>query len=97
MGAGTLTTFNSMARASVNDMSEEISTNDVIVTGTLTAAKPVQGDIIFTCQEGSEEMLRIKPEGFYVRGQKVPQDEGEAVAVYDAFIVWFKTTGFYPR
>ena len=33
----------------------------------------------------SHEMLKITPEGFWVRGQKVPQDENEARLVYNAF------------
>jgi len=34
------------------------------------------------------EMLRITPEGFYVRGVKLEQDEHEAKLVYDAFRAW---------
>lgn len=41
-----------------------------------------------TCLAGGEEMLRVGPEGFWVRGVKVPQDEGEAQAVYNAFKQW---------
>jgi len=41
-----------------------------------------------TCLAGGEEMLRIGPEGFWVRGVKVPQDEQEALAVYNAFKQW---------
>ena len=37
---------------------------------------------------GSEEMLRITKEGFWVRGVQVPQDEQEAAAVYTAFREW---------
>lgn len=33
----------------------------------------------------SDEMLRINPDGFYVRGVKVPQDDKEALIVYNAF------------
>jgi hypothetical protein len=35
-----------------------------------------------------EEMLRCGPEGFYVRGKKVEQDDKEARAVYNAFKEW---------
>ncbi len=38
-----------------------------------------------TCLAGSEEMLRIGPDGFWVRGVKVPQDDNEAEIVYNAF------------
>lgn len=37
---------------------------------------------------GTEEMLKISKDGFYVRGVKVPQDENEAQAVYNAFLQW---------
>ena len=41
-----------------------------------------------TCLAGGDEMLRIGPEGFWVRGVKVPQDDQEAQAVYNAFKQW---------
>ena len=41
-----------------------------------------------TCLAGGEEMLRVGPEGFWVRGVKVPQDDQEAQAVYNAFKQW---------
>jgi hypothetical protein len=41
-----------------------------------------------TCLAGGLEMLRIGPDGFWVRGQKVPQDDQEAQAVYNAFKQW---------
>jgi hypothetical protein len=37
------------------------------------------------------EMLRVAPDGFYVRGTKVPVDDREAATVYNAFkefLVW---------
>lgn len=37
---------------------------------------------------GGEEMIRIEKDGFYVRGEKVPQDEKEAKRVYEAFKQW---------
>ena len=37
---------------------------------------------------GADEMLKITQDGFYVRGVKVPQDEREAKAVYEAFLQW---------
>ena len=41
-----------------------------------------------TCLAGGEEMLRVGPDGFLVRGQKVSQDDQEAQAVYNAFKQW---------
>jgi hypothetical protein len=41
-----------------------------------------------TCMVAGEEMLRVSPEGFWVRGQKVPQDDTEAEVVYNAFKAW---------
>lgn len=49
----------------------------------------VQNNI--TCYAGGAEMLRIGPDGFYVRGQRVPTDDREAETVYNAFkqfLVW---------
>ena len=41
-----------------------------------------------TCMAGGEEMLRVSPDGFWVRGKKVKQDDTEAQAVYNAFKAW---------
>ena len=41
-----------------------------------------------TCLAGGEEMLRCSPDGFWVRGQKVAQDDREAETVYNAFKAW---------
>lgn len=44
-----------------------------------------------TMVAGGTEMLRVAPEGFYVRGQRVPADAKEAETVYNAFkqfLVW---------
>jgi len=41
-----------------------------------------------TCLAGGSEMLRVGPDGFWVRGVKVPQDDQEALAVYNAFKQW---------
>ncbi len=37
---------------------------------------------------GSDEMLRVARDGFYVRGVKVPVDDKEAETVYQAFTQW---------
>jgi len=36
----------------------------------------------------NDEMLKIAPDGFYVRGVKIPQDEREAESVYKTFHQW---------
>jgi hypothetical protein len=41
-----------------------------------------------TCLAGGAEMLRVSPDGFWVRGKQVPQDDNEAQAVYNAFKAW---------
>jgi hypothetical protein len=41
-----------------------------------------------TCMAGGEEMLRVSPEGFWVRGVKIAQDDNEAEVVYQAFKAW---------
>lgn len=40
---------------------------------------------------GGTEMMRVTPDGFYVRGVRVPADDREAETVYNAFkqfLVW---------
>ena len=37
---------------------------------------------------GGDEMLRVAKDGFWVRGEKVPQDDKEAETVYNAFKQW---------
>ena len=41
-----------------------------------------------TCLAGGTEMLRVGPDGFWVRGIKIEQDDNEAQAVYNAFKQW---------
>jgi len=41
-----------------------------------------------TCRAGGEEMLRVGPDGFWVRGVKVEQDADEAKNVYEGFKAW---------
>ena len=41
-----------------------------------------------TLMSGTEEMIRCSPEGFWVRGVKVEQDDREAEVVYNAFKQW---------
>ena len=44
-------------------------------------------DITFR-SHGGQEMIKITPDGFWVRGQKVPADDTEAQSVYNAFKQW---------
>jgi hypothetical protein len=37
---------------------------------------------------GGEEMLRLSPEAFYVRGKKIALDDNEARIVYNSFREW---------
>jgi hypothetical protein len=51
--------------------------------------KPEPNNII--CYVGATEMLKIGPDGFWVRGIKVAADDKEALAVYNGFkqfLVW---------
>ena len=50
-----------------------------------------------TCIAGGSEMLRVGPEGFWVRGVQVPQDSNEAQAVYNAFKQWMAWTSLQGR
>ncbi len=40
------------------------------------------------CIAGGTEMLKVGPDGFWVRGVKVTQDDKEAEIVYNAFKSW---------
>ena len=44
--------------------------------------------ISMTLGSGTDEMIRIAKDGFYVRGVRVPADEQEAETVYQAFKQW---------
>lgn len=46
---------------------------------------------------GSDEMIRVTKEGFYVRGVKVPADEHEAETVYLAFKQWLAWANLQQR
>jgi hypothetical protein len=60
------------------------------VEPTVSFRDPVPSNI--TCFAGGEEMLRVSPDGFWVRGVKVEQDAQEAQAVYNAFKQWMAWT-----
>jgi len=42
--------------------------------------------VTFFC--GGDEMLRVSPTGFYVRGKQLEQDDTEAKQVYNSFTQW---------
>lgn len=58
-----------------------------VTSGSLPASDHPR-TITFSCTEGGGEMLRIAPDGFYVRGEKLQQDAAESQRVYDAFAQW---------
>lgn len=45
-------------------------------------------DAGITMRAAGDEMIKVAPDGFYVRGKKVPQDDQEAKIVYNAFKQW---------
>ena len=47
---------------------------------------PHQDSVVL--QAGNIDMLRISPDGFYVRGVKLAQDDDEAAKVYESFKAW---------
>jgi len=48
----------------------------------------LQNTITFCAGNPNTEMLKVSPEGFWVRGVKVTQDDREAETVYNAFKAW---------
>lgn len=60
---------------------EIIQMSDIGLVG-----QEVKSNISFvnTINQEQTEMLRIGPDGFYVRGKKVPVDENEGLAVFKA-------------
>jgi hypothetical protein len=65
---------------------DQVMWNDTPPRHSVSFRDPVPNNII--CLAGGEEMLRVGPDGFWVRGVKVEQDEKEAQAVYNAFKQW---------
>jgi hypothetical protein len=61
-----------------------------LVEPTVSFRNPEPNNII--CVAGGEEMLRVGPDGFWVRGVKIPQDDQEAQSVYNAFKQWMAWT-----
>lgn len=54
---------------------------------------PDNSSITFTPSGNTEvPLLKIGPDGFWVRGVKVPVDENEGLAVFKAFKQWMVET-----
>ena len=49
-------------------------------------SKEFQNSVSF--HSAGEEVLRLSPDGFYVRGKKIEQDDNEAEQVYNSFKEW---------
>ena len=47
-----------------------------------------QNTVVFQAGNPSVEMLKVGKDGFWVRGQRVEQDDKEAATVYNAFRQW---------
>lgn len=54
----------------------------------IAATEPERNTVAFHAGTPSTEMLKVAPDGFWVRGVKVEQDEQEAKRVYEAFKGW---------
>jgi hypothetical protein len=55
-------------------------------------------NVVFHTGNAFEEpVLKISGDGFWVRGVKVPQDDKEAEAVYNAFIEWMTWSSLTRR
>lgn len=68
------------------------TTTGAIAGHTIGKASPMPNTIVFHSIESGGEMLKIVQDGFYVRGEKIPQDDAEARTVYDAFVSWLRRT-----
>jgi hypothetical protein len=70
------------------DMTKAVANGDYVYANdgpyTFNDTKP--NAVTIRC--GDEDMIRCSPDGFWVRGIKVPQDDKEAEAVYNAFNQW---------
>lgn len=54
----------------------------------IAAEEAERNTVVFHAGTPSTEMLKVAPDGFWVRGVKVEQDEQEAKRVYEAFKGW---------
>ncbi len=72
-----------------NDTKNFVLLSDQLKIGPLDTVPHIEFNI------GNEEILKITKEGFFVRGEKVLQDENEAKKVYEAFITFLRSSGYY--
>ncbi len=63
-----------------------LSTSAMMTIKSTMTAETEESTISF--RGGSDEMLRIAKDGFYVRGVRVNQDDKEAEIVYNTFHQW---------
>jgi hypothetical protein len=57
----------------------------------------IQDPSIVMHASGSDEMIRVSKDGFWVRGVKVEQDDKEAETVYNAFKQWMAWAALTQR
>lgn len=69
--------------SSYNFDAVQAATDNWAVKQEIKFRDPEPNNII--CYAGATEMLKIGPDGFWVRGVKVPADDKEAETVYNAF------------
>jgi hypothetical protein len=69
--------------SSYNFDAVQAATDNWTVNQEIKFRDPEPNNII--CYAGATEMLKIGPDGFWVRGVKVTADEKEAETVYNAF------------
>jgi predicted PolB exonuclease-like 3'-5' exonuclease len=84
-----------MWKAWLEDFSNETDLGNITVTGSnddtwidFDQWYKKEQDNTITLKGGGEEMLRVAPDGFYVRGVRVEADAKEAKHVYEAFKQW---------
>ena len=74
-------------------LSQWTKDNDVIYQ----LREEVQEPTIVMHASGSDEMIRVTKDGFWVRGVKVAQDDKEAETVYNAFKQWMMWASLNQR
>lgn len=68
-----------------------------ITEGTIQLYAPNENAAISLYAHNADEMIRVTKDGFYVRGEKVPQDDKEAETVYNAFKQWMAWAALTQR
>ena len=70
----------------MNMQSPNLAVDDAGPTYTFHNDSQYENSITFMSK--GEEMLRCGPNGFWVRGKKIEQDDNEARVVYNSFKEW---------